>query len=125
MTDQAAAFQKQAELAGGQAPRLRAVAVPGRIEPPPFPGAPHDDEAGAVPIEDPRLAAVAGDEQKHVAIQRVAAERGLGRGVEPVEAFAHADGLGTGPDPHLTGAANHESALSNAAAVSTASPSMR
>ena len=80
-------------------------------------------EASAVPHQDLRSLPIAGDEQIHVARERVALEVLLDEPVQAVKALPHIRRQTVGEHPYRTGGTDHPRTCSNEASSSASRPS--
>ena len=111
-SDQLAALQEQRQLGGRELDLGGAFSGPQLSESSLLEPLGVQAQAGAVPHQDLRPLAIAGDEEEQVAGQWVATEVGPDQAVQAVEALPHVDRQSVGEDPDGAGRADHCSTCS-------------
>ena len=123
-TNQRTAVEEQIELADRQRDRRVGIRTPHRGESPALEPLRIDAEPGPVEVERFGADAIAADEEKHVAVERIAMQALRDERTEPIKAFPHVGRLGVRIDGDAAPVPRHRNRRSNRAADSRSSPSM-
>ena len=123
--DERTAFEKELQLAHGEAHDPRGGLAPQAGKATALEPLGVDAEAGAVPQEHLGPLARGIHEQVAIAGERIVAQPLAHEPAQPVEAFTQIGGPAIGPHRDLPCGADHESARRTATSVSPSSPSMR